>query len=144
MYPKLSPNNGYRCCPLDKLSHLRLEQLWWHLIWKEFFKIEGSALGESLGLESLTGVGSYTGFSGGSVEKKVEIYPGVSNKRCFRGAVMERGPLAMGPYDVVTLRVVMASGMLARGADAVVWAAVVVAMGYFPLRTGVRCSGANG
>ena len=27
MYPKLSPNNGYRWCPLVKLSHLGLEQL---------------------------------------------------------------------------------------------------------------------
>ena len=27
MYPKLSPNNGYRWCPLGKLSHLGLEQL---------------------------------------------------------------------------------------------------------------------
>ena len=28
MYPKLSPNNGYRWCPLGKLSHLGLEQLY--------------------------------------------------------------------------------------------------------------------
>ena len=27
MYPKLSPNNGYRWCPQGKLSHLGLEQL---------------------------------------------------------------------------------------------------------------------
>ena len=27
MYPKLSTNNGYRWCPLGKLSHLGLEQL---------------------------------------------------------------------------------------------------------------------
>ena len=27
-YPKLSPFNGYRYCPLDKLSHLGLEQLY--------------------------------------------------------------------------------------------------------------------
>ena len=27
IYPKLIPNNGYRCCPLGKLSHLGLEQL---------------------------------------------------------------------------------------------------------------------
>ena len=27
MYPNLSPNNGYRRCPLGKLSHLGLEQL---------------------------------------------------------------------------------------------------------------------
>ena len=27
MYPNLRPNNGYRWCPLGKLSHLGLEQL---------------------------------------------------------------------------------------------------------------------
>ena len=27
MYSKLSPNNGYRWCPLGKLSHLGLEQI---------------------------------------------------------------------------------------------------------------------
>ena len=27
MYPKLSPNNGYRWCPLGKFSHMGLEQL---------------------------------------------------------------------------------------------------------------------
>ena len=28
MYPKLSPFNGYRWCPLGKLSHMGLEQLY--------------------------------------------------------------------------------------------------------------------
>ena len=28
MYPRLSPNNGYRWCPLGKLSHLGMEQLY--------------------------------------------------------------------------------------------------------------------
>ena len=36
MYPKLIPNNGYRCCPLGKLSHLGLEQLPSRSAWSYF------------------------------------------------------------------------------------------------------------
>ena len=39
MHPKLSPNNGYRWCPLGKLSHLGMEQLRnWVRQWVGFIK----------------------------------------------------------------------------------------------------------
>ena len=45
---------------------------YWWIIWRSFSKIDGSYLGESLGVESGTEVGSSFGLSGGCVERKLE------------------------------------------------------------------------
>ena len=47
-------------------------------------------------------------------------------------------------HAVVNVRVVMAAGPLVRGADVVVGASVAVAVEYFYLRSGVKCSGDAG
>ena len=75
-----------------------------------------------------------------SVESQVEAYSRVTNK-CASVArvVMTTGPLAMGANAVVTVRLVMTAGPLARGADVVVEAEVVSSVDYFTLRSGVRC-----
>ena len=47
MYPKLGPFNGYRWCPLGKLSHLGLEQLSGHSKWiseTTSFKSNGNSI----------------------------------------------------------------------------------------------------
>ena len=70
---------------------------------------------------------------------------GVSNKGTSgESVVVSTGPLAMGAYYVVTVRVVMTEGPLARGAYEVLGSVVAAAVGYFLLRSGVRFSGAAG
>ena len=57
---------------------------------------------------------------------------------------METEPVAMGADSVLTVRVVMAAGPLARGAYVVVGAEVVVAVRSFDMRSGVICFGVSG
>ena len=79
-----------------------------------------------IGLGFRTEVGSSDDSSDGSVEIQVEGYSGLANK-CDSGA-----------------RVVMATGPLTRGTDSVVGEVIGEAVGYYPLRLGVRCSGDTG
>ena len=48
----------------------------------------------------------------------------------------------MGANARVTVRVVMAAGLLVRGANAMLGSEIAAAVGYSVLRLGARCSGA--
>ena len=54
---------------------------------------------------------------------------------------MEEGPITMGVYSLLTMRVVTAAGPLARRMELMVGSVVAAVPGYYELRLAVRCSG---
>ena len=81
--------------------------------------------------------------SGGSVKRKVEGSSGVSDKGASgERVVMEEGPITMGVYILLTVRVVIAIEPIARGVELVLGSAVESVPGYYELRLALRCSGA--